>query len=464
MNSLRLFLITVLPVSRERNYLPLAEKANSYGGRILLSIIYSILFQFTQFPGSIFVPCFLLPIIAFPKVRNLIFMVASLFFLSMLDFRRVYQIQYLATYFHQDGSGATLLIMLLAGSFAVFLCWFQYKTIAQVFKENDLIKIALAAVFFACYVGLGLGIQLQGALGFFYWTSVLYYVFPFLTLCYFLQGNRERGAPQLYEFRPFWSTDAWFPIFYSGFAKTDLELTHLLLKGIRLLLWAILLIQVKSIFLWIRYELSVPILTDALLMIGRGEQIGPQKAWVIVIANFFQFILYISIGGHVVVSLGRACGYQIHRHVYRPFESRSIADFFQRFGFHYSALLRYLFFYPVFLKLSRWSLGLRLFVAVFLSTGVANFFLCFLRDGSYIVKLGFLDAIQNYLPYAVFCLLFSVASLINLYEKNNQQHSLMKGLSRVGIFLYYAVLFIFHDTHVGNISNNWMFLKILFGF
>ena len=163
---------------------------------------------------------------------------------------------------------------------------------------------------------------------------------------------------ELTTFRPVWSaTNTPLPKGAAYLrrieAKNPEQLAIAQLKGIKLLLWAILLALLQ--ISWNRFfhgYLRIQTSAEALAMSVRGTPVAWHVRWESQILAFFEIILSFSIWGHRSIALCRMMQFSALRNTYRPLSSTSIAEFFNRFYYYFKELLVDIFFLPCLLALT----------------------------------------------------------------------------------------------------------------
>src|SRR2546426_3122343 len=145
-------------------------------------------------------------------------------------------------------------------------------------------------------------------------------------------------------------------------AKNPEELAVTQLKGLKLLYWALVLnilnavftrfvfgpenasssLVVNNLLRWTGWDLpvhlSVPTLSTAMARNAAGAPFAWYVCWVTLIASLLKSLLTASLFGHPIVACCRAAGFRALRNTYRPLESRTIAEFFNRSEEHTSEL------------------------------------------------------------------------------------------------------------------------------
>lgn len=185
-------------------------------------------------------------------------------------------------------------------------------------------------------------------------------------------------------FRPMWTSSRAFPRISSFAALADSDVIKLSdfkkysLSAFRLLLQSLLLLLIcdflyffkfgKFEYLWF-LDLNLPSLdiNRQLLSLKQINSMGHSvlETWIVMVLTYSIYLLKVTYWGNIYISTARMMGFPLFRMAYRPWEARSLNDFFRRVHFYYYEIIRLLFFYP-FLKLIKFrNPELRLFWVTF---------------------------------------------------------------------------------------------------
>lgn len=259
------------------------------------------------------------------------------------------------------------------------------------------------------------------------WTSVGVVATYLWFIAYALTDRNSKPAKELTleltAFRPLWgSTNTPFPKGAAYLrrieAKNPEQLAVVQLKGLKLLVWAILLAVFEA--LWQKFfhgYLRIPTPDQALAMNVHGTPVAWDLRWASLVLGFFELVLTISVMGHRIIACCRLAGFNALRNTYRPLTSTTIMDFFNRFYYYFKELLVDFFFYPAFLRYWKGHKRLRMAFATFAAAFFGNAFYHFTRDWQIIRDKGFLPAFTNFEPYLFYCfVLASGLSTINAVE------------------------------------------------
>jgi hypothetical protein len=281
--------------------------------------------------------------------------------------------------------------------------------------------------------------------------------------------NGDSITRQLGIIRPFWGgTNVPFPKGAANLRQIEAQDQQtacvLRLKAVKLLLWAFLLRVVRrgmelflmgsspeaSTITWLdglaRFKLAIPTLNEA---IHGGADPSLWLAWVIVLLNFTHLLIDMSIFGHVIIACCRASGFNALRNTYRPLESQTIAEFWNRFYYYFKELLVDFFFFPTFLRYFKKQRRLRLFLATFAAASFGNCLYHFARDYAVVASVGFRVALQGFIVYIFYSIL--LAAGIYFSQLRNQQRGSKSEvrpwwrriISSLGVLLFFALIELF---------------------
>lgn len=277
---------------------------------------------------------------------------------------------------------------------------------------------------------------------------------------------------QLGGYHPFWMGATTSPVpFAKGAAylrkieaKDPAALAVTQLKGVKLLYWALLLTVFRALYRGLIYtgafsfwgwSFPLPFSLDAPRF---AEVFGQSVAgipavwylnWLALATRFLLDLLNIAIWGHVMIAVCRMTGFRALRNTYKPLRSATIAEFWNRYYYYFKELMVECFFYPTYLRyFKRWP-RFRLVFATMAAAGFGNILYHFLRDSSYIVRLGLWDAFLAFRVYLFYGALLGLAiGLSQLRHRNRRidRDSLRtRVLAPVSVLAFYSVLSIFDD-------------------
>lgn len=218
---------------------------------------------------------------------------------------------------------------------------------------------------------------------------------------------------QLGLLRPFWSP-TYLPFGKGGaflrkfLSATPHDLAVTQLKAIKLLLWANLLLLLRTGMDWaFREQWQIPQIDVAIDAFLRQEAFPVGVSWVALVVSTARFALQIAFWAHLFIGIARLAGYRLPRGSWRPLESRTLMDYFNRFHYYFKELLVDFFFMPTFLSTFRKHPRLRMFFATFMAAGVGNALWHFIRDIHLVATLGLAQALATYASYAFYCVILA---------------------------------------------------------
>ena len=112
-----------------------------------------------------------------------------------------------------------------------------------------------------------------------------------------------------------------------------------------------------------------------------------------------------TVFGGVIIATARLAGFRLLRNTYRPLESTTLAEFWNRYYFYYKELLVDHFFYPTFVRCFRGHRRLRMFFATFVAACVGNLLFQFIRDIDSVGEMGLWRAVVGQQSHALSTLL-----------------------------------------------------------
>jgi len=272
--------------------------------------------------------------------------------------------------------------------------------------------------------------------------------------------NRE--AKPLHKFglelgslRPFWgSTNTPFPngpaCLRQIEAKNTEQLAITQLKGLKLLVWSVLLSLFLSAYTWFFHDyLGIPSYYKALYLSTQHTPLSSLVCWECVILNFFRTLIDISIWGHRIIACCRMAGFEALRNTYRPLSSTTVADFFNRYYFYYKELLVRFFFFPTYHRLPARLGKFRMTIAIFAAVGLGNAYYHFTRDLWDLRDHSLWESVKSFQVFFFYCVVLAAAiSISRMRERPDPSRGFIRG-KVVPAFLvstFYCLLHIFATT------------------
>lgn len=263
---------------------------------------------------------------------------------------------------------------------------------------------------------------------------------------------RADTALELASFRPLWgSTTTPFPKGAAYLrrieAPDEQQLAIVQLKGLKLLVWGILLSLFKDLGTKFFYGyLRIPTSAQALAMSVHGAPAAWHLRWESQVLFFCEVTLSFAILGARFISGCRMAGFNALRNSYRPLSSRTIAEFFNRFYYYFKELLVDFFFYPTFLRYWKGHKRLRMTVATFVAVAFGNSFYHLVRDWQFFQKDGFWKGLASYQVLFFYNVIMATGlSISQLRKRGPRPKGLVRGhlLPVFGVLFFYCVLSVF---------------------
>ena len=267
---------------------------------------------------------------------------------------------------------------------------------------------------------------------------------------------------QLGHYQPFWGgSNTPFPKGAAYLRKIEAknaeELAISQLKGIKLLYWAFVLSIVLGLFKMVVYgrpfyelalpvHLGIPSVNDALTHSRSGQPYQWYINLAVVLVDFTKALLTLSIWGHVIIATVRMAGFRALRNTWSPLQSKTIAEFWNRYYYYFKELLVEFFFYPTYLKYFKTRPRLRMFMATMAAAGLGNMLYHFIRDIHIIMELGIWEAFMAFQVYVFYGLLLGTA--IGLSQLRNQRRKPATHWFRNYITAPVTVLGFFGISHI----------------
>jgi D-alanyl-lipoteichoic acid acyltransferase DltB (MBOAT superfamily) len=170
--------------------------------------------------------------------------------------------------------------------------------------------------------------------------------------------------------------------------------------------------------------------------------------WATLICTFIDYLFALTLLGHSIIACCRMAGFAALRNTYRPFESRSIAEFWNRYYYYFKELLVSFFYYPAFVRYFKKQPWLRRNFAVFSAVFFGDTYYHFFSDLSAIQRNGFSRAMAMMDVYAVQCAILAIG--ISASQAWSRAHPgaagrVTRGLALCRVVLFYCLMFSFVD-------------------
>ncbi|MBF0567234.1 hypothetical protein [Candidatus Magnetominusculus dajiuhuensis] len=248
-------------------------------------------------------------------------------------------------------------------------------------------------------------------------------------LAYSLVDQRSRDrSPHLFQlgtFHPFWGSSSvpygkGATFLRKTLAKTSGDLAVTQLKGLKLVLWTVVLLWLRKLLVWVfEVKLKIPDVAalQAFHVTGQGYSI--LVGWTAVVWATASDTLVLAIAGHKAVAVARLAGFRLPRNTWRPLQSRTLAEFWNRYYYYFKELLVEFFFIPTFLRTFRNHPRLRMFFATFMAAGIGNAAFHFIRDIKFVATQGLWDSIVSYQSYVFYTFVLATGIGISQVRMNS---------------------------------------------
>jgi hypothetical protein len=255
-------------------------------------------------------------------------------------------------------------------------------------------------------------------------------------------------------------------------AKGPEERAVVQLKGLKLLAWSILLALVWAILDTAWGAVGIPKLPDAIAASTAHHPPAWYLCWARLFAGFLDSVLRTALWGNTVVAGCRLAGFRLLRNSYRPMESRTVVDFWNRYYYYFKELIADFFFYPVYMRYFKKHPRVRIFFATWVAVGLGVPLFHFVRDIDVVRELGVWRAVAGYHVYMCYATMLSIGIGVSQIRKMNAprdpapERSFLR--TRVfpitGVILFYCFLQVFDELRrTVPIREHLLFLTRLIG-
>jgi hypothetical protein len=325
---------------------------------------------------------------------------------------------------------------------------------------------------------LSSGGLMDGAWRVLIWSFLIIYCAYMWFFAYALidQSSRTRSSDsmQLGMFHPFWGSTT-LPygkgaaLLRKTRATSGHELAVTQIKGFKLLVWAILMLALDAALKYgfenylhvhsIEYEM------DAYLSHAPQTRLWQ---WLSLIWSQIDFVLWFSMWGNMVIATARFAGFRLPRSTWRPLESRTLIEYFNRIIYYFKELMVDLFFTPTFLTCFKKHPRFRMFFATFMAAGIGNALYHFFRDVSLAADLGIQELFLSFSSYAFYCAVLATGIGLSQVRMSHGYRPSSTRLGRLQAFLcvwgFVTILQIFGDeTRSHTLGERFHYLFYLFG-
>jgi hypothetical protein len=318
-----------------------------------------------------------------------------------------------------------------------------------------LMAICAALAFVGCYA------PLTGFPRFAVWaflgTFCLYVWFLAYAMSDCAKPDGDSLLSQAGTFHPFWgSTTVPLPkgasLWRKIEAKTPEDLAVTMVKGVKLIVWCLLLSLIRTGYRSLIHErLLIPAPSYCLQAFQSGTPLAWGRNWLSWPDDLLLDLLSISIWGHGLIATCRMAGFRALRNTYAPLSSRTIAEYWNRYYYYFKELLVDMFFYPTFIRYFKGNPKLRIFFATFAAASLGNTLFHFLSSLHVAVSFGLITTIRGFENYFFYSVLLALG--IGLSQIRPRERLASQGWFRQKIVAPACVLGFYCFLHVFALSS-----------
>lgn len=200
-------------------------------------------------------------------------------------------------------------------------------------------------------------------------------------------------------------------------AKTAEERAVVQLKGLKLLAWSFLLSLVWATLDTAWGAVGIPKLPEAIAASTAHHPPAWYLCWASLLTGFVDSVLRTAIWGNTVVAGCRLAGFKLLRNSYRPLESRTVVDFWNRYYYYFKELIADFFFYPVYMRCFKRHPRVRMLFATWVSVGLGVPLFHFVRDIDVVRQIGLWRAVAGYHVYLCYAAMLSIGIGVSQIRK-----------------------------------------------
>ncbi len=298
----------------------------------------------------------------------------------------------------------------------------------------------------------------------------------FLSYAIVDQRSRHRSADlvQMGVMHPFWvatnnpaGKGATYLRKYLATNAHDLAVTQL--KGLKLMIWAIVLLGIQMMLYWVFIQkLKLPTQQQAMEAFFKHEPYPILVGWLAITLELVSFTLYFAVFGHKLIAIARLAGVRLPRNICRPLESRTLAEFWNRYNFYFKEVMVDFFYVPTFLRTFQKYQRVRMFFATFMAAGVGNLLFHLMRDIPEMKAHGIWATFESYTSYMFYCVMLAIGigiSQLRLHAGIKPSPTALGRLWSFFVIWFFIVCLHTFDpwTHTYTFREHFAFLASLFG-
>jgi len=439
--------------------------AQTVRGKLVLLAIFGL--TLSMLDAQWWIKLALVSCMAFaPKMRNLFLLIGAILLTDILSFEGGQLTRFLPSGTAPSRWNDLLWVVLPFVLLSAGLMW-----VATNYRESVIARRPLLSLLAICGVSISLACYapLTGFPRYAVWafaitfSGYLWFLAYALTDC--ASGRGQKIPYQFGAFRPFWALGV-VPV-PKGWghwrrieAKTPEDLAVTMIKGVKLIVWCLLLVFVNRCYGFIVYEkLRIPYPSDCLQAMLAGRPLPFAMNWASWPADLLAEILSIAIRTHAFIATCRMGGFRALRNTYAPLASRTIAEYWNRYYYYFKELLVDMFFYPTFIRCFKRRPRLRLFFATFVAAGFGNTLYHFLFHISTASRFGLLSYISSYRGYLFYSLLLALGISISQIRSRKSLGS--RGWLRERVIAPACVVSFYCFVHVFVVASPWDGMRYL---
>jgi hypothetical protein len=366
--------------------------------------------------------------------------------------------------------GSTVAFMLFA--------WISLRFV-RAHRQNFYSRRPVVTLLCVCFVLSLLGGQIPAGRGAdFAWDFLFIFKEYIWFLAFAIVDQRSKStSPDIFQMgilKPFWGSSnvpygKGAAFLRKHWSKTSEELLVTQIKGLKLLAWSVVLsiLQYALIQLF-SHRIGIPSVDSAISAVLSEKPFPTWAGWGAIVLDTTVAALSLAAGGHKIIGIARLAGFRLPRNTCRPMQSRTLAEFWNRYYFYFKELLVDFFYIPTFLGIFKQHPRLRHFFATFMAAGVGNAIYHFVRDIHFVKELGPLQAVESYAGYIFYCTVLAIGigiSQLRMLAGIKPSSTFMGRIySFATVWSFIVCIHVFGtDSHDHTLFEKLIFMSSLFG-
>jgi hypothetical protein len=233
-------------------------------------------------------------------------------------------------------------------------------------------------------------------------------------------------------------------------AKTKEEFAIAQIKALKLSCWAFLLHILLTYMHHFESYFQIPTLDHALSDYTIGIHYAFYNSWILLLDRFFRMMLELTVTGHLVVATCRLCGFKILRNTYRPLQSATIAEFWNRYNFYFKELMAEFYYYPTYFRFFKNYPRIRIFFAAMAAATFGNILFHFLLITPIMINTNFINACYGFIPFCLYAGVLGISIGFSQLNSNFTKNSNILSkyiISPIFVLGFYAILGLFNQPY-----------------